>query len=144
MELNTSAAVIAFISRIEEDSARLYEQWADRDESLKSVFLDFAKDNRKHEKNIKRAYYSVVTDALETNFCFKGLSSDFAVPEAGEAATGADMVRTGLKLEQDIKDFYARAADMSRSLLADVPRAMDRVVKAREARLAKLAALTAA
>ena len=52
MELNTAASVISFISKIEQDSADLYEQWGRMYGELKELFLSFAKDN-----NWKRSIY---------------------------------------------------------------------------------------
>lgn len=142
IELNTAASVISFISKIEQDSADLYELWGRRYKELKEIFFSFAKDNRKNEKTIKRAYYSVVSDALETNFCFKGLiKTDVTMPLIGEEASSSEALKASIKLENSIQTFYAKAAETSKALLADVPRAFERAAKSRKTRLERLSTL---
>ena len=80
MELNTAAAVIRYVSNLELESAALYEEWSKLHEELREAFAKFSKENKKNEQKVKRAYYSVVSDALETGFCFKGFQSDLAMP----------------------------------------------------------------
>lgn len=142
-ELSTAASVISFISKIELDSAELYEQLGERyGGELKEVFLSFANDNKKNEKSIKRAYYSVISDALETNFCFKGLvTGDVILPFLTEKASSSEALKASIKLENSIQVFYLKAAETSKSLLADVPRAIERVAKSRKTRLEKLSTL---
>ena len=138
MELTTAASVISYISRIEQESAVFYEQCALIHEPLKEVFLLFMKENKKNEANIKRAYYSVVSDALETNFCFKGLIGNVTMPSLGNDASLMMVLEVSMVLENSIQQFYLKAVELSKSLLADVPRTMERVAKLREARVARL------
>ncbi len=138
MELNTASSVISFVSELEQRSADFYGKWAERHTALKNRFDEFVKENQKTEKNIKRSYYSVVTDALETNFCFKGLTAKAEIPDLPENASAEDVVRASVEMEKFIRDFYRQAADLSRSLLADVPRAMDRVARNRDSRISEL------
>jgi rubrerythrin len=138
MELNTAASVISYISRIEHESADFYEKWANAHEELREAFLSFARDNKKHEKNIRRAYYSVVSDALETNFCFEGLRADVTAPFLNQDASRPEVLKASIDLENSLHAFYIEAARMSRALLADVPRAMERVAKSRKARVERL------
>jgi hypothetical protein len=138
MELNTAASVISYASKIEQESTAFYEQWAKRYEALREVALSFVRENKKNEANIKRAYYSVVTDALETNFCFKGLIGDVAMPLISNDASFFQVLEASLVLENSMQKFYLKAAELSKALLADVTRAMERVAKTREARVAKL------
>ncbi|MBW1800335.1 MAG: hypothetical protein JRJ85_06350 [Deltaproteobacteria bacterium] len=138
MELTTAASVISYVSRVEQGSADFYKNWANGHEELRDAFLLFAKENKKHEKNIRRAYYSVVSDALETNFCFEGLRADITVPRLGQDASPSEVLKAGIDLEISLLTFYSEAAQMSRALLADVPRAMERVARLRKARMDKL------
>lgn len=141
MELNTAASVISYISKIEQNSGKLYEKWAEKDEKLRETFSSFIKENKKNESNIKRAYYSVISDALETGFSFKGLKADVMLPQLGDNASPAEILRASIELEQSIQGFYIKAADLSKSLMADVPRAMKRVAKTRDQRKEKLRSL---
>ncbi|MFH1491281.1 MAG: hypothetical protein ABII06_20425 [Pseudomonadota bacterium] len=139
--LNTAASVISYVSRIEQESSAFYEKWAAESEGFREAFLSFAGENKKHEKNIKRAYYSVVSDALETNFCFGGLRADVMLPAAPQDASSAEVLKASLDLEKSVQAFYLEAAESSRALLADVSRAMGRVAKMRKARVEKLQTL---
>jgi len=141
MELNTAASVISYVSRIEQGSADFYEKWANEHGELREAYLSFARDNKKYEKNIRRAYYSVVSDALETNFCFEGLKADVAVPLLKQTASPPEVLKASMDLENSIHAFYREAAQMSKALLADVPRAMERVAKLRKARVDKLSSM---
>lgn len=141
MEFNTSASVISYIAKIEENSAILYEDLALRFDSLKEQFQLFAKENRRNEKNIRRAYYNIVSDALETNFCFKGLTDDVSLPELTSDITAAEMILNGIKMEQEFAAFYEKAAKLSMNLLADLTRAMERAAKMRKKRIEKYNAL---
>jgi hypothetical protein len=133
--LQTAASVISCVSRIERESAALYERLAALHQELGSVFSAFAKENLKYESNIRRAYYNVVSDALETGFCFDlTVDTMLTAPALLHDASTTDILRVCIRLEEDIRGFYVNAAAQSKSLLADVPRAMERVVKARSER----------
>jgi hypothetical protein len=76
MELRTSSAVIGFAQKCETGTAQFYEGAASRFSDLEAIFRDFGKENAKNVQAIKRAYYSVISDALETGFSFKDLASE--------------------------------------------------------------------
>lgn len=141
VELNTAASVISHISKIEQESARYYKKWSERCEELKEPFLSFVKENKKNEKNIRRVYYGVVSDALETGFAFKGLKSIVSIPSLRDNATLPEIIEASLELEKIIGEFYMKSAMVSKALLADLPRAMERVAKLRTTRVAKLHSL---
>ena len=138
MDLNTSASVISYISDFENKSAQLYEKWAQNYDDLKEIFLTFAKENRKNEKRIRRSYYNIVSDALETNFCFKGLKADIILPLSTSEISKSRLLQTCISFEKSIHSFYLESAKMSRNLLADVQRALDYAAKLRKSRLEKL------
>jgi hypothetical protein len=135
MELNTASSVISKISKIEQESADFYEDWAGRYEELRKAFLLFSKENKKNEKTIKRSYYNVVSDALETNFCFKDLEDNVSLPNLKYDIEVSEVLRASIDLEESIKCFYLEASKLSKALLADVPRALERVARLRKARL---------
>ena len=138
MGLRTAASVISFITGIERDSSEFYENWGNRHEELKAAFLGFAKENLKTETNIKRSYFGVVSDALENNFCFKGLEANVEIPSLGDDASPPEILKASISLEDAIRGFYGEASECSKGLLADVLRAMARVAKARGARIERL------
>lgn len=143
MECTTAASVITYVSKVELDSATLYEQWGKLHEKLRGSFEAFAKANRKNEQRVKRAYYSVVSDALETGFCFKDLKADIVIPEFNNGASVSEVLKLAVRLEKEIQDFYVKAANSSRALLPDVPRQMDKVSQERAKRVEQLQAMVA-
>ena len=103
MELKTAASVISYISKIEQESADFYEKLSKEYEIHTDMFLSFVKENKKNEKNIRRTYYSVVTDALETGFSFKGLHTDVKVPSLNSGIQ-RDVLRASIELEKRIQE----------------------------------------
>ena len=79
-----------------------------------------------------------MSDALETNFCFKGLRADFSLPIFMGDSSVSDLLNASIEMELRIEGFYLEAAKCSKALLADVPRAMERVAKLRKARVERL------
>lgn len=134
MELKTASSVINYISKIETDSADLYNRCAVNYSDYRDLFKSMAKENKKLGKRIKKAYYSSVTDALETNFSFQGLNAGIAIPSTESSESVADQLNACLKLEEDIQAFYGQAADLSKGLLDDVNRVMQRLAGARDKR----------
>jgi rubrerythrin len=131
-KLQTAASVISFISQMEEAAAAFYEQLAAKFTELSDLFSSCAKESRKSDKTIRRAYYNVVSDALETGFCFNlTVSSDLIAPEAPPYASLKGALLACIALEEETISFYALAAKQSRSLLSDVPAVMERVAKTR-------------
>jgi len=143
MECTTAASVITHVSKIELDSAKLYEQWGKLHEKLRDSFEAFAKANRKNEQRVNRAYYSVVSDALETGFCFKEIRADIVIPEVSKGASVSEVLNRAVALEKEIREFYGKAANSSRALLADVSRQMEKVSQERTKRVEQLQSMAA-
>ena len=138
MELKTAASIITYITQVERESSAFYVKWADRHEELREAFLSFSKENSNNEKSIKRTYFGVVSDALETNFCFKGIVTDIEMPSLRKDASPEEILKASMALEEEIKGFYEKAAESSGRLFADVPRAMQKVARSRGSRMEKL------
>ena len=108
----------------------------------KDLFLSFAKENGEYITQIERAYYGVISDALEGCFAFNinpqeyGLKTDLA-----EKASYAEALVKAIEMEEKIIKFYLDAAEQSNSLMADVPRAFKMVAKKRGNRLSSLKSL---
>ncbi|NIO21991.1 MAG: hypothetical protein GTN76_14990, partial [Candidatus Aenigmarchaeota archaeon] len=70
MKLHTTSETISFAKRLEDEAATFYGDLSQRYAKDKDVFLFFAKENGKNVVEIERAYYGVITDAIEGCFAF--------------------------------------------------------------------------
>ena len=136
MRLNTMAAVMSYVSKIENDSASFYENNSENYPELKDTFVSWAKENRTFEKNIKRTYFGVITDTLESNFAFEGLDTDDYEIEAllSESADKGEPTKKAHEIEEAIKNFYLKAAQLSEGLMADIPRLFRKIANTRQQR----------
>lgn len=134
MKLNTMAAVMSFVSRIEEDSASFYERCAEKYPELKERLLSWSKENRKFEKNVKRTYFGVITDTLESNYAFEGLDTDDYAFETDVPGDASGAVHMAQEIEARIRAFYLKASALSEDLMADIPRLFKKIAKKREDR----------
>jgi hypothetical protein len=134
MKLNTMAAVMTFVSKIEEESAAFYEKCADKYPEMRDTFLSWSKENRKFEKNVKRTYFGVITDTLESNYAFEGLDTDDYTFETEVPSDASKAIETAHEIEGRIRAFYLKAAELSESLMADIPRLFKKIAKKREDR----------
>ena len=142
MKLHTASETISFVKDLEEQSAKFYENLSQRFTKDKDLWLSLAKENRKFATQIQRAYYSVITDAIEGCFAFDLESEEHTIEtEISEKASYSDAVDMALSMEEKIIDFYHTAADQSMSLMADVPRNFKMVAKKRSNRIEKLKSL---
>ena len=142
MELNTASEVISFAKRLEESSAKLYEDLAERYTKDSETLLSFSRENNKNVIQIERVYYGVITDALEGGFAFKINPDEYMLEtRLDEKAKYSDALNQAVEMEEKIIRFYSDAAEQSQSLLADVPRAFKMVARKRDDRKLKLVLL---
>ncbi|GAI78570.1 unnamed protein product [marine sediment metagenome] len=143
MQLTTASEVIRFVGELEDTAAKFYEKLAKKYLKGEETFLSLAKENRKNKVLVQRVYNEVVTDALETGFSFEGLNIDEHILEGAvvEEASLSDAAQRALDIEEKIQKFYLNAAKMSKSLLADIPRAFERIGKKRDKHKEKLKSL---
>jgi rubrerythrin len=142
MQLNTSASVISFAKQLEADSAAFYEKMAERYPKGKEVFLTFSKENGNYATMVQRAYYGVITDAIEGCFAFSVETDKYAFREEPAKETGfAEVLNQAIDMEQELISFYTDAAEQSKAFMADVPRTFLIVVKKRKGREDKLRTL---
>jgi rubrerythrin len=144
MELNTTSAAISFAKKLEEDSAKFYEnlsRWYAPDED---TFLSLVRENKKNAAQIERVYYEVISDAIEGCFAF-GINLDNYTfkSELPEKTSYPDALKRAVEMEDKIIKFYSDAAEQSKSLMADVPRAFALIAKKREKRRSLLTSLLA-
>ena len=103
------------------------------------LFLPFVRENNDYITQVERAYYGVITDAIEGCFAFNLDLEKYALATGmGENTSYTEALNRALKMEETIIVFYLDAADQSKSLMADVPRAFKFVAKKRSNRQAML------
>jgi len=140
--LHTASEVISFAKKLENESAKFYEDLSQRYAKDVDVLLSFAKENGKNIVQIERAYYGGITDAIEGCFAFNINPDDYVFKtELAEGASYSDALDRAVEMEEKIVKFYSDAAEQSKSLMADVPRAFIMVAKKRGNRVAKLRSL---
>lgn len=142
MRLNTASGIISFVRHIESDGAEFYESLALHHGEGRDTFLAFVRENKKNITEVERAYYSVITDAIEGCFSFDMETAPYTfdkeVPAPGEYQA---MLARALDIEEKITGFYLDAAEQSGKLMADVPRVFKLVAQKRNSRISKLKAL---
>jgi rubrerythrin len=142
MQLNTSASVISFAKQLETDSAAFYEKMAERYPKAKEISLAFSKENSNYATMIQRAYYGVITDAIEGCFAFSVETDKYVFKAEPEEGTSfADALNQAIDMEEKLISFYTDAAEQSKAFMADVPRTFLIVAKKRKGREDKLRAL---
>jgi rubrerythrin len=142
MQLNTSASVISFAKQLEADSAAFYEKMAEKYPKAKEIFLTFSKENSNYVTMIQRAYYGVITDAIEGCFAFSVQTDKYTFEREPAKELGyTDALNQAIDMEQKLVSFYTDAAEQSKAFMADVPRTFLIVAKKRKNREDKLKTL---
>jgi rubrerythrin len=142
MIINTCSGAMSFAKELENESAQFYQNLSQRFVKDKEAFLSFAKENGEFIIQIERAYYGVITDALEGCFAFHINPEEYAIKtELAEKAIYSEALGRAIEIEEKIIKFYSDAAEQSKSLMADVPRAFKLVAKKRANRLSTLKSL---
>lgn len=143
MKLNTASAVISFAKELEENSIKYYENLIQKFPQDNETFLSFIKKNKKNIVLVQRVYYEVITDAIEGCFAFEGLNTDnysFSI-ELPKDASYSDVLEKARKIEEKIQKYYSDSSEVSKSLMADIPRVFERVAKKRDKRKIELKSL---
>ena len=142
MQLNTSASVISFAKQLEADSAGFYEKMAERYPEAAELFLTFSEENNKYATMIQRAYYGVITDAIEGCFAFSVETDKYTFEREPAKELGhTNALNQAIDMEQKLISFYTDAAEQSEAFMADVPRTFLIVAKKRKNREDKLRTL---
>jgi hypothetical protein len=142
MKLQTTSEVISLLRELENGSVVFYEALVKVHAQDKEIFFEFVKESKKNITNIERTYFGVITDALEGCFAFDIEPEQYRFPSCvGESETYTAVLSKALDMEKKIIHFYIDAAAQSKSLMADVPRVMERIARARGERQKKLQSL---
>ena len=142
MPLHTTSEVISFVKQLEGKSANFYENLSQKHAVGRDVLLSFAKENQKNVAQVERAYYSVISDALESCFAFD-INPDeyiFDVPSS-DNISHSQAFNKAINIEERIVKFYSDAAEQSDALMGDVPIAFKMVARKRKDRISKLKSL---
>ncbi len=145
MALHTASEGISFARELEEATAAFYRELAKRFTDDAETFESYAAANEKFVSNVQRAYYGVITDAIEGCYAFKGLDPDAYTVDVdlGADVDRATALAKALKNEETILSYYNEAAEQSKGTMADVPRAFALVARKRTERIEQLKALAA-
>ena len=142
MILHTASEGVSFAKRLEEESAQFYQDLARRFGDNAEVFETYAKENKKYAANVQTTYYGVITDAIEGCYCFDIDEDNYVIDTSlTDGASYADAVKRALEIEAKIIRYYSDAAEQSRPLMADVPRAFSIIAKKRNRRVDQLKSL---
>jgi rubrerythrin len=142
MIINTCSGAMSLAKELENESAKFYQNLSERFTKDKDLFLSFVKENGEYITQVERAYYGVITDAIEGCFAFNLNPEEYALKtNLGENESYSDLVKRAIEIEEKILKFYSDAAEQSKSLMADVPRAFKMVVKKRNHRPSTLKSL---
>ena len=139
MKLHTASEVISFARELEKESSKLYQELSRRYARDENVFTTFASENERNITSIERAYYGVISDAIEGGFAFDIESDDYEFDAMlAQDASYPDTLNKASMIEQKIMQFYSNAARQSDSLIADISRAFRLVARKRDNRREKL------
>jgi rubrerythrin len=139
VDLNTASAVLSFARKLEEDSAKYYNALSETFKQENEVFLGFVKENNRYIIQAERAYFGVISDALEGCYSFSIDVSKYEItPPVEEKNSFQNTIQAALKIEKAIISFYNDAAEQSKPFLAEVPRIFTMISKSRQKRLVKL------
>jgi len=142
VKLNTCSQVISLAKKLESESAKFYEELSQRYSEDADLLLSFAGENGKNIVQIERAYYGVISDAIEGCFAFNVDPDEYAFKtELSEKTSYSDALGKAIEMEEKITKYYSDAAEQSKSLMADVPRAFKIVAKKRINRRPQLESL---
>ena len=140
--LQTTSEVLSFGRKLEEDLAGFYEELSRRYGKDKDIWLEFASENRKYIAQVERAYYGVISDALEGCFAFELDPDKYTfTAKLNDTASYAEALKKTIEIEEKMVSFYTDAAAQSKALMADVPRALALVARKRKTRRAVIGSI---
>ena len=143
--LQTTSEVLSFGRKLEEDLAGFYEELSRRYGKDKDIWLEFASENRKYIAQVERAYYGVISDAIEGCFAFELDPDKYNfTAKLNDTASYAEALKKTIEIEEKMVSFYTDAAAQSKALMADVPRALALVARKRENRRAVIGSISRA
>ena len=140
MKLNTTSAVISFAKELEDNSVKFYENLIQKYPQDKETFLSFIKENKKNIVLVQRVYREAITDAIEGCFSFEDLDTNNYkfTTDLSTKTNYTEALKNAIEVEEKIQKYYSDSAEMSKSLMADIPRVFERMAKKRDKRKVEL------
>ena len=139
--LNTASGLIEYYTKYEDRIKSFYETLAEdeRCAANKELFKSMAEENENHKKEVLRAYYEVITDAIEACYIRPLDETKYEVDtEITPEMTYADILRKAVDIEEKSGGFCAEAYRCTSGLLADISVAFRRVSRRKAKRAEKL------
>jgi hypothetical protein len=123
MIINTMSEGISLAKKLETDSAIFYESMAKQYPEKAETWLAMAKENKKNILQIERAYFGVITDAIEGCFALNIETDKYNLDTTLPANLPyKEALKKASVMESQIISYLTDAAEQSRALMADVPR----------------------
>ena len=121
-QASTASTIISFAENLEDQSAKFYDEIAQKFKEHRETFLSYAKDSMKNKVSIIRTYQETVTDAFETGFSFKEMNLKEYLVDASLSKNDdiSDILRKAVELEEKTSRFYSVVAEKSKVLLATI------------------------
>lgn len=139
MTINTASATVSLARELDNSAASFYRELASKFGPSCASFTAFAAENKKYNDQIERAYYGVITDAIEGCFSFELDPDLYQVDtDVSKIATLDEALLAALRVEEAATRFYKDAAAQGISTMADLGRALILVSRKREERLRKM------
>ena len=132
MKLHTCSEVVSLARNLETESAKLYERLAKDYPEQGALFASYAQENRKNIVIVERAYYGVITDAIEGCFAFQINPEDYVLDATvAPIMKYPEAIKKAISIEDNLIRYYTDAAEQGKSLMADMPRAFAALAKKR-------------
>jgi len=142
MRLHTASEGISYAKSLEQDSKAFYEFLEETFLEHADLFREFAMRNEKNWRDTQRAYYGVISDAIEGAYSFDLAPEEYALEiDTSNCRSLLEAVNVAIRAEEVIVEFYEEAAQQSHGLLADVPRVFRQMSKKHRKRIPELEAL---
>jgi hypothetical protein len=123
MIINTMSEGISLAKKLETDSAIFYESMAKQYPENAETWLAMAKENKKNILQIERAYFGVITDAIEGCFALNIETDKYYLDTALPAGLlYKEALKKASVMESQIISYLTDSAEQSKALMADVPR----------------------
>ena len=144
MKLITASAAIRFSGELEEASAGFYDELGQIFPECRDFCLSCIEQNRKFSSEVQRAYYGVISDALEGCFSFENIDSDdFTIPGSpGDPGSLSDAMSVAAEMEDTVMRFYQSSYEVSKSLIADVALVFRKIARRRAERIEEIRSFT--
>jgi hypothetical protein len=139
MRISTASETISLANDLENQTASTYRTLASGFGNECPCFESFAAENVKTVAQVGRAYFGMITDAIEGCFAFDLDPDDYPVEvSASNIDTLGDALKMAIRLEETIGAFYRDASEQGKATMADIARTFATVARKRDERVKRL------